>query len=75
MIANLEIDNSNKDRLEKILCTFKNRLFGGGLGKLYNRKPDQIKLSSYLEENIVRISSITEHTSDILESQAKCLTL
>ena len=44
MVADLEIDNSNKEQLKKTLRKFENGLFGGWLGKLKNCKPVHIKL-------------------------------
>ena len=44
MVADLEINDSNKEQLKKTLRKFENGLFGGGLGKLKNCKPVHIKL-------------------------------
>ena len=44
MVADLDINNSNKEQLRKTLWKFENGLFGGGLGELKNCKPAHIKL-------------------------------
>ena len=44
MVADLEIDNSNKEQLKNTLQKFENSLFGKGLGNLKNCKLAHIKL-------------------------------
>ena len=44
MVAELDIDDSSKDRLRSTLRNFEKGLFGGGLGKLKHCKPAHIKL-------------------------------
>ena len=44
LVADLDIDDSNKEQLRKTLRKFENGLFGGGLGELKNCKPAHIKL-------------------------------
>ena len=46
MVADLDIDDSNKKQLRKTMRKFENCLFGGGLGKLKNCKLAHIKLKS-----------------------------
>ena len=43
MVADLDINDSNKEQLKRTLKKFKNGLFDGGLGTLKNCKPAHIK--------------------------------
>ena len=47
IVADLEIDNSNKEQMKNMLRKFENGLFGGGLGELKNCKLAFIKLKPY----------------------------
>ena len=44
MVADFELNDSNKEQLKKTLRKFENGLFGGGLGEVKNCKPARIKL-------------------------------
>ena len=44
MVADLDINGSNKEQLRTTLQKFENGLFGEGLGQLKNFKPVHIKL-------------------------------
>jgi hypothetical protein len=45
MVNNLDISDTSKSKLYRMLRQFENGLFGGGLGRLKNMKPDRIKLN------------------------------
>lgn len=46
MVTGFGVNDDNKDKLEKMLKRFVNRLCGEGLGDLHNIKPAQIKFMS-----------------------------
>ena len=65
MVADLDINNSNKQQLKKTLRKFEGGLFGRGLGTLKNCKPAHIKLkpgASPYKERYYNLSKAYEYT-------------
>ena len=73
MVADLDINDSNRIQLIKTLKKFEKGLFGGGLGKLKNCKPAHIKLKPSAIPYKGRLYNLPQAYTYICKKDIQCM--